>query len=207
MGLSNDQLIAEAILVNHARVGKQATLDEYRRSLGHFSEYLASSHGETFYSARRKHVLLFMAHLEKQGGAKPDESRLLCGWRGDRRRCVRRLGFDGTATGGWGAGARRPRLDGRSRGGRYGLWPNGLGNGERLRGGNRRGGHKGTKRRGGRQQMSARTRKAGVAAPRSPRPMAAPVEEPESSPESAPIPEPVAPFDPAPTPAAVEFGM
>ncbi len=80
MDLSNDQLIAEAILVNHARVGKQATLDEYRRSLGHFSEYLASSHGETFYTARRKHVLLFMAHLEKQGGAKPDESRLLCGW-------------------------------------------------------------------------------------------------------------------------------
>ncbi len=80
MNLSNDQLIAEAILVNHAHVGKPATLEEYRRSLTHFSSYLASVYGEDFYTARRKHVLLFLAHLEKQGGRKPDDARLRCEW-------------------------------------------------------------------------------------------------------------------------------
>lgn len=80
MDLSDGQLIAEAMLVNHAEVGKSDTLKEYRRLLEHFSEYLGSGYEATFYTARRKHVLMFMGHLEKQGGKKPDESRLMCRW-------------------------------------------------------------------------------------------------------------------------------
>jgi integrase len=80
MDLSNEQLIAEAVLVNHAHVGKDTTRNEYRGFLVHFSQYLASVHGKTLYTAKRKHVLLFMAHLGQQGGKKPHDSRLHCEW-------------------------------------------------------------------------------------------------------------------------------
>lgn len=76
LGLSDDQLIAEAILVNHADIEGTKTLDDYRRCLVLFSEYLRSPFGEDFYTARRRHVLLFMAHLEKRGGKDPDNARL-----------------------------------------------------------------------------------------------------------------------------------
>ena len=56
MDLSNAQLIHEAIEINHAAVGKGKTLERYRHHLVHFSQYLASVHGATFYTAKRKHV-------------------------------------------------------------------------------------------------------------------------------------------------------
>jgi hypothetical protein len=80
MGLSNEQLIAEAIEINHGGIGEEETLERYRKHLVHFSQYLASVHGKTFYTARRKHVRLFMGHLGKHGGVKPHESRLRCEW-------------------------------------------------------------------------------------------------------------------------------
>jgi site-specific recombinase XerD len=64
MELTDHQLIAEAVLINHASVGKEETREEYRRYLQHFSQYLASAHDENLYTAKRKHVLLFMAHLD-----------------------------------------------------------------------------------------------------------------------------------------------
>jgi hypothetical protein len=56
MNLSNEQLVAEAIEINHAGVGKERTRDRYRDHLIHFGQYLASAHGATFYTAKRKHV-------------------------------------------------------------------------------------------------------------------------------------------------------
>lgn len=104
MDLSNEQVIAEAVLVNHAHVGKEATRNEYRGFLVHFSQYLASVHRKTFYTARRKHVLLFMAHLEQKGGAKPDESRLHCEW------CKERGYPDGRSGKGYSASTRKGYL-------------------------------------------------------------------------------------------------
>lgn len=80
MNLSDEQLIAEAIEINHAGIGKDKTLERYEDHLVHFSQYLASAHGVNFYSARRKHVRLFMRHLEREGGARPHTSRLSCEW-------------------------------------------------------------------------------------------------------------------------------
>ena len=79
MGLSNEQLIYEAIECNHAGVGS-STLERYRDHLVHFAHYLASVHASDFYSANKKQVRLFMGHLEKQGGATPDPTRLRCDW-------------------------------------------------------------------------------------------------------------------------------
>jgi hypothetical protein len=45
MNLSSEQLIAEAIEINHASIGKEKTLERYRDHLVHFSHYLASAHG------------------------------------------------------------------------------------------------------------------------------------------------------------------
>jgi hypothetical protein len=77
MGLTNEQLICEAVECNHAGVGI-STLERYREHLVHFSQYLASVHRSDFYKANKKQVRLFMGHLEKQGGANPDPARLRC---------------------------------------------------------------------------------------------------------------------------------
>jgi len=63
MSWSNQQLIQEAIAINHKQVAAK-TKGEYERCLEHFSDYLASVHGATFYTAQRRHVLLYLAHLE-----------------------------------------------------------------------------------------------------------------------------------------------
>lgn len=60
MEMSNEQLIAEAIETNHAGVGKDRTLDRYRDHFVHYSQYLASVFGVAFYTAKRKHVRMFM---------------------------------------------------------------------------------------------------------------------------------------------------
>jgi hypothetical protein len=44
MELSNEQLIAEAIEINHAGVGKEKTLERYRNHLVHYDHYLTSVH-------------------------------------------------------------------------------------------------------------------------------------------------------------------
>ena len=59
MNLSDDQLTAEAIAINHGDV-KEKTAARYEDHLVHFSQYLASAHGLNFYSAKSKHVRLFM---------------------------------------------------------------------------------------------------------------------------------------------------
>lgn len=104
MALSNEQLIAEAIEINHAGIGKEQTLKRYRDHLSHFSQYLASVHGVTFYTAKQKHVRLFMGHLEKPGGANPHDSRLRCEW------CKVRGYPDGRSGSGWSASYRKSYL-------------------------------------------------------------------------------------------------
>lgn len=54
MELSDQQLIAEAIETNHAGVRKDRTLDRYRDHLVHFSHYLASVFGVSFYAPSRR---------------------------------------------------------------------------------------------------------------------------------------------------------
>lgn len=78
MDLSDEQLIAEAVEINHACIESERTLRRYEDHLSHFSQYLASVHAKTFYSCRNKHVRLFMTHLTKPGGSKPHRSRLTC---------------------------------------------------------------------------------------------------------------------------------
>ncbi len=104
MELSNEQLIVEAIEINHAGIGKDKTLERYRDHLVHFSHYLASVHGSTFYKARRKQIRLFMGHLEKPGGAKPHDSRLRREW------CKARGYPDGRSGQGWSASYRKSYL-------------------------------------------------------------------------------------------------
>lgn len=60
MELSDEQLIAEAIETNHAGVAKERTLDHYRGHLVHYSQSHASAFGVAFYTAKRKHVRMFM---------------------------------------------------------------------------------------------------------------------------------------------------
>lgn len=104
MKLSNEQLIAEAIEINHVGVGKEKTLERYRTHLVHFAKYLASAHGVNFYGAKKKHVRLFMGHLEKPGGHKPHEARLRCEW------CRERGYPDGESGPGWSASTRKSYL-------------------------------------------------------------------------------------------------
>jgi integrase len=104
MELSNEQLIAEAIEINHAGIGKEKTLERYRDHIVHYSHYLASVHGATFYTARKKHVRLFMGHLEKPGGDKPHDARLRCEW------CKARGYPDGRSGPGWSASYRKSYL-------------------------------------------------------------------------------------------------
>ena len=101
MGLPNEQLINEAIEVNHGKIRKDKTLERYRHHLVHFSQYLASAQEADFYTATRKHVALFMRHLEKPGGAKPDRSRLRCEW------CKARGYPDGRSGPGWSPSTRK----------------------------------------------------------------------------------------------------
>jgi integrase len=104
MDLANEQLIAESIEINHASIGKPKTLERYRKHLVHFSQYLASVHGVSFYEAKRKHVRLFMGHLEQPGGERPHDSRLRCEW------CRARGYPDGHAGPGWSASYRKSYL-------------------------------------------------------------------------------------------------
>ncbi len=60
MGLTDAALIQETIAVNHSGVSKK-TRSKYAKHLEHFSEYLASTHQRNFYTAKRKHVMLFLA--------------------------------------------------------------------------------------------------------------------------------------------------
>lgn len=95
LNLSDAQLIAEAVEINNAQVGDDKTLERYRDHLEHFSDYLASAQGASFYTARRRHIQLFMKHLQKPGGAKPHELRLPCSW------CKQRGYPDGRQGSGW----------------------------------------------------------------------------------------------------------
>lgn len=104
MELSDQQLIAEAIETNHVGVRKDRTLDRYRDHLVHYSHYLASVFGLSFYTARRKHVRMFMNHLAKPGGPKPHESRLQCAW------CKTRGYPDGRSGPGWSPSYRKSYL-------------------------------------------------------------------------------------------------
>jgi integrase len=104
MELSNEQLIAEAVEVNHAGVRQESTRERYRDHLVHFSQYLASVFGVSLYTARPKHVRMFMNHLEKQGGVSPHDSRLRCEW------CRARGYPDGRDGCGWSASYRKSHL-------------------------------------------------------------------------------------------------
>lgn len=104
MNLSDEQLIAEAIEINHAGIGKEATQGRYEDHLVHYSQYLASAQGKTFYTARPKHVRLFMGHLEKPGGERPHAARLRCEW------CRARGYPDGRVGPGWSASYRKSYL-------------------------------------------------------------------------------------------------
>jgi integrase len=104
MDLSNEQLIAEAVEINYAGVSKEGTRGRYQDHLVHYSQYLASVHGVTFYTAGRKHVRLFMSHLEKHGGEQPHDSRLRCEW------CKARGYPDGREGQGWSASYRKSYL-------------------------------------------------------------------------------------------------
>jgi integrase len=103
MGLSNEQLISEAIECNHASIGAN-TIAKYEGHLVHFAHYLASAHGSDFYRANKKQVRLFMGHLEKPGGAKPDSARLRCEW------CKARGYPDGRKGPGWSPSTRKSYL-------------------------------------------------------------------------------------------------
>jgi hypothetical protein len=104
MELSDQQLIAEAIETNHVGVRKDRTLDRYRDHLVHYSHYPNSLFGVTFYSAKRKHVRMFMNHLTKPGGPKPHDARLRCIW------CKTRGYPDGRSGPGWSPSYRKSYL-------------------------------------------------------------------------------------------------
>ena len=96
MNLTNQQIIAEAIAINHPQINEK-TLKGYKLQIEHFDEYITSVHKVSFYDVKRKHVLLYMNHLEAQGGANPDASRLQCSW------CKLRGYPDGKKGKGWSA--------------------------------------------------------------------------------------------------------
>jgi integrase len=104
MSLSDEQLIHEAVEINHASIGRATTMDRYQGHLVHFSQYLASAHGRTFYTAQKKHIRLFMGHLEKKGGGDPHPSRLRCEW------CKARGYPDGRGGEGWSPSYRKSYL-------------------------------------------------------------------------------------------------
>lgn len=79
MNWTDAQLIQEAVVINHKQVGAK-TRAEYARCLEHFSAYLASVHNATFYSAKQRHVLLYLAHLEQPGMPIPPNGADPCMW-------------------------------------------------------------------------------------------------------------------------------
>jgi integrase len=103
MGLSDEQLIGEAVECNHASIGP-TTLKKYEGHLVHLSQYLASAHSSDFYRANKKQIRLFMGHLEKPGGAHPDPARVRCEW------CRTRAYPDGQKGPGWSASYRKSYL-------------------------------------------------------------------------------------------------
>ena len=103
MGLSDEQLIAEAIECNHAGIGPK-TIRKYEDHLVHFAQYLASAHRSDLYRANKKQVRLFMGHLEKEGGPSPDPARQRCEW------CKARGYPDGRKGPGWSASYRKSHL-------------------------------------------------------------------------------------------------
>lgn len=103
MKLTNAELIAEAIAINHREVAPR-TLAKYRKHLDHLDEYLSSAHGVTLLEAKRKHLRLFMEHLKRPGGAKPDGLRLPCSW------CAAHNYPDTADGGGWSASTRKSYL-------------------------------------------------------------------------------------------------
>lgn len=105
MTLTDAQLIAEAVEVNHADI-KEKTLERYEDHLVHFSQYLSSAKGKTFYTAQPKDVRAFMNHLEKRGGPSPDKARSKCCW-------CKATGYrDGRSGPGWSASYRKSYLAG-----------------------------------------------------------------------------------------------
>jgi integrase len=103
MTVSDEQLIEEAVAINHGQV-KEETVERYRDHLYHLAAYLDSAQSVSFYSARRRHVNLFMAHLEKPGGRTPHPLRLPCRW------CNERGYPDGRGGAGWSASYRKSYL-------------------------------------------------------------------------------------------------
>jgi|HubBroStandDraft_4_1064222.scaffolds.fasta_scaffold07412_7 site-specific recombinase XerD len=103
MNLTNQKLIAEAVRINHAEINKK-TLKGYQFQIEHFDEYITSVEKVSFYDVKRKHVLLYMKHLEAQGGANPDAERLQCSW------CKARGYPDGKKGKGWSASTRKRSL-------------------------------------------------------------------------------------------------
>ncbi len=80
MSLTNPALIREAIGINHAGVCRK-TLQKYQGHLTHFDAYLTSVHNATFYTAKTKHIILFLKHLEGDDGSHIDDlGRLTCAW-------------------------------------------------------------------------------------------------------------------------------
>jgi integrase len=75
MDLTNEALIAEAVACNHKQLKTRRTRHEYETILSHWAVFL-DGHAATFYTAQRKHVLLFLSHMEEPGGG---VSRL-CDW-------------------------------------------------------------------------------------------------------------------------------
>lgn len=63
MHVTCEELIREAVQVNHKRTPNKVTLEDDRGDLAHFAEYLASAYGRNLYTAQRKHVVMFLNHL------------------------------------------------------------------------------------------------------------------------------------------------
>jgi len=98
---TDEAIIAEALETNHAGIGSERTLATYRAHVAHYAQYLASAKGATIATAKRKHVLAFMHHLEQRGGSKPHPFREPCGW------CADRAYPDGRSGHGWSASRRK----------------------------------------------------------------------------------------------------
>lgn len=97
-------IIEEAILVNHAQIRADRTLKDYKRNIRHFAAYIASACGVTLGTAKRRHVLAYMRHLETHGGNNPHEMRKGCSW------CVANGYPDGREGKGWSPQRRKANL-------------------------------------------------------------------------------------------------
>lgn len=104
MNAPDHELIREAVAVDHGEIENEKTLDRYADHLDHFAVYLSSAQGRSFYTAQRKHVLMFMKHLAARGGSTPDERRVACEW------CQQRGYPDGRKGPGWSASYRKSYL-------------------------------------------------------------------------------------------------